>query len=54
MKREISKARRLFCQLAVRKMGYPGAQVASFLGATVSAVVRVANFQGLLEIENYS
>lgn len=41
--RRISSARRLFCQLAVGKMGYSGAQVARFLGVTTSAVNRAAN-----------
>jgi hypothetical protein len=35
-------ARRLFCQLAVRKLGHSGAAVARFLGATTSAVNRLA------------
>ena len=34
--------RRLFCQLAIGKMGYPGAQVTRVLGVTTSAVVRAA------------
>ena len=34
--------------------GYPEARVASFFGVTTSTVIRVANFQGLLKIENYS
>lgn len=40
-KREVAKARRLFCQLAVGKMGYSGAEVARFLGVTTSAVNRL-------------
>lgn len=40
---KISKARRLFCQTAVREMRYPGAEVARFLGVTTSAVSRLAN-----------
>jgi hypothetical protein len=40
-KREVGRARRLFCQLAVGKMGYPGAEVARFLGVTTSAVNRL-------------
>jgi hypothetical protein len=35
----VSKARRLFCQLSVGKMGYPGKKVARFPGVTTSAVV---------------
>jgi hypothetical protein len=34
--REVIEARRLFCQLAVRKMGYCGGDVARFLGVTTS------------------
>jgi chromosomal replication initiation ATPase DnaA len=35
--RKIIKARRLFCQVAVRKMAYSGAEVARFVGMTTSA-----------------
>ena len=52
-RRKVSKARRLFCQLSVVKMGYPGAQVARLLGVTTSAVVRAANSEELPEVENY-
>lgn len=41
--RRISKARRLFCRIAVKEMRYPGAEVARFLGVTTSAVCRLAN-----------
>jgi uncharacterized protein YijF (DUF1287 family) len=41
------------CQLAVRKMGYPGGEVFRFLGVTTSAVVRGAYFEDLPEIEKY-
>ena len=37
------------CLLAVRQMGYQGAEVARFLGVTTSAVVRVADFEDLLK-----
>jgi hypothetical protein len=30
--RKVPKARRLFCQLAAGKMGYPGTEIARFLG----------------------
>jgi hypothetical protein len=40
--RGVVRARRLFCQLAVREMGYSGAEVARFLGATTLAVTRNA------------
>jgi len=47
------RARRLFCQVAVGRMGYPGAEVARFLGVTTSAVVRAAHSESHLEIEKY-
>jgi uncharacterized protein YijF (DUF1287 family) len=34
-------------------MGYPGAEVARFLGVTTSAVIRAANSDELSELENY-
>ena len=48
-----SPTRRLFCQLAVGKMGYPGAEVARFLGITTSAVVRTAKTEELEEVQKY-
>ena len=55
--RKVSKAvransptHRLFCQLAVGKMGYPGAEVARFLGVTTSVVVRVTKTEELKEV----
>ena len=41
-KRAIVRVRRIFCQLAIGKMGYSGAEVARFLGVTTSAVNRMA------------
>ncbi len=50
----MSKTRRLFCQLAVGKMGYPGAEVARFLGVTTtSAVVRTAKTEELEGVQKY-
>jgi hypothetical protein len=34
-------------------MGYPGAEVAHFLGVTTLAVVRAAHSEDLLEITEY-
>ena len=34
-------------------MGYSGAEMARFLGVITSAVVRVADFEDLREIESY-
>ena len=50
---KIRKARRLFCQLAVANMGYPGAQVARLLGVSTSAVMRAAHSEELPEVGNY-
>jgi len=52
-RKKISKARRLFCPVAVERMGYPGAYVARLLGVTTSAVVRAANSENLGEIGKY-
>ncbi|MBN1227368.1 MAG: transposase [Deltaproteobacteria bacterium] len=52
-RRKISKARRLFCQLSVGKMGCPGAQVARLLGVSTSAVIRAAHSEELPEVGNY-
>jgi hypothetical protein len=41
-KREVVRARRIFCQLAIGRMGYPGAEVARFLRVTTSSVNRLA------------
>ena len=52
-KRSVVKTRRIFCQIAVKKMGYSGADVARFLGITTSAVNRLAVSDELPEIERY-
>jgi uncharacterized protein YijF (DUF1287 family) len=52
-RKKVSRARRLFCQVAVGQMGYPAAEVARFLGVTTSAVVRAAHLESLPEIEKY-
>ena len=49
----VVKARRVFCHLAVRKLGYSGAQVARFLGTTTSSANRLARSELLGEIEKY-
>lgn len=51
--REVVRVRRLFCQLAVRGMGYSGAEVARFLGVTTSAVNRLAVSEELPEVRKY-
>jgi REP element-mobilizing transposase RayT len=52
-KREVVRSRRIFCQIAVKKMGYSGADVARFLGINTSAVNRLAVSDELSEVEKY-
>jgi hypothetical protein len=52
-KRKVVKSRKIFCQLAVKKMGYSGADVARFLGINTSAVNRLAVSDELPDIEEY-
>jgi putative transposase len=52
-KRQVVKSRRIFCQIAVKKMGYSGADVARFLGINTSAVNRLALCDELPEVEKY-
>ena len=52
-KRTVVKTRKIFCQIAVKRMGYSGADVARFLGITTSAVNRLAVSDPLPEIEKY-
>jgi hypothetical protein len=52
-KRQVVKSRRVFCQIAVKKMGYSGADVARFLGINTSAVNRLAISDELPEVEKY-
>jgi len=49
----VVKARRLFCQLAVRGIGYPWAEVARYLGVTTSAVNRLAVSEALADLKQY-
>jgi REP element-mobilizing transposase RayT len=52
-KKHVVKARKLFCQLAVRKMGYSGAAVARFLGVSTSAVNRMAASKDAKNLQGY-
>lgn len=52
-KKRVVKGRRMFCQLAVGKMGYPGAEVARFLGVTTSSVNRLAVSEEVLDLKKY-
>ena len=52
-KSDVAKYRKIFCQIAVKKMGYSGAGVARFLGITTSGVNRLAASDVLPDIEKY-
>jgi hypothetical protein len=52
-KREVVRARRLFCQLAVKGIGHAGAEVARFLGVTTSSVNRLAVSEELPEFRRH-
>jgi len=50
---EVVRSRKIFCQLAVKKLGYSGAEVARHLGVTTSAVNRMANAEDLPKVRQY-
>jgi putative transposase len=50
--KKVTRARGLFCGLAVKGMGYAGAEVARFLGVTTSAVNRAARLEPGLEAKS--
>jgi len=52
-KKEVVRGRRLFCQLAIGRMGYPGAEVARFLGVTTSSVNRLAVSEEVANLKKY-
>ena len=47
------RARRVFCQVAVKGMGYTGAGLARFLGVTTSSVIRLAVSEEPPEFQRY-
>ena len=47
------KSLRRFCQIAVKKMGYSGADVARFIGIKTCAVNRLAVSDELPEVGKY-
>ncbi len=50
-RREVIEVRKLFCQLALRKMGYCGGDVERFFGVTTPAVNKAANSE---EVAGYN
>jgi putative transposase len=53
-RREVARGRKILCQLAVKKLGYSGAEVARYLGITTSAVNRMANAEELSDVGRYT
>jgi hypothetical protein len=49
----ITQARRILCQIAVKKLRYTGASVARFLGVTTSVVNRMANERERTDLHEY-
>ena len=49
----VLRARKLFCQLAIGRMGYPGAEVARFLGVTTSSVNRLVVSEEVSGLNKY-
>ena len=52
-KRKTVKSRRIFCQIAEKKMGYSGAGVARFSGINIFTVNRLSVSDELPEAEKY-
>ena len=47
----VVRGRKIFCQVAVLKLGYTGASVARFLGMTTSSVNRTARLEEMTELD---
>jgi len=52
-RRSVVSARKVFCQLAVKRMGYSGASVARYLGVTTSLVNLYASSEEVGNLEKY-
>ena len=52
-KRPVAKARRIFCQIAVKKLRYTGASVARCLGVTTFFENRMAGAEEIAGLERY-
>jgi len=53
VKKDVVRAKRVSCQLAVKEIGYSGAEVARFLGDTTSAVNGSGNSEEISEVNWY-
>ena len=51
-KRRVAQARRLLCQIAVKRLLFTGASVARFLGVSTSLVNRMANME-VADLDSY-
>jgi chromosomal replication initiation ATPase DnaA len=51
-KRRVAQARRLLCQIAVKRLLFTGASVARFLGVSTSLVSRMANME-IADLDSY-
>ena len=52
-RKPITQARRILCQIAVKKLRYSGASVARYLGVTTSLVNRMANEKEITGLDEY-
>ena len=52
-RRSVVGARKVFCQLAVKRLGYSGAAVARYLGVTTSLVNRYASSEEMDNLDQY-
>jgi len=50
---EVVRSRKIFCQLAVKRLGYNGAEAARYFGFTTSAVNRMASAEVLPKVKKY-
>jgi hypothetical protein len=49
----MANEKKILCQLAVGKMGYPGAEVARYLGVTTSSVNHLAVSEEATDLKKY-
>jgi hypothetical protein len=52
-RRSVVSARKVFCRVAVKRLGYSGASVARYLGVTTSLVNRYASFEEVGNLDQY-
>ncbi len=52
-RRSVVRVRKIFCQVAAKRLGYSGASVARFLGVTASLVNRYASCEGVENLDEY-